>query len=322
MHGLYNILQGIGRQFSRSFSGFAQTAIKFTGTGKFYTGTPKTFTETPTAFTGMGNTAPHTPNFSAGTPKISTGFGKTSTGTPKTSTGFGKGITRTDNSSPQPGLPLFLTKNQLKTMKKDFIPDADAQFDSWEENFVTKLATHAAALGYTAAEVDAIVAEITGHRGKYTTAQAAKAAAKSAVDDARATRKTTEKDIRTFVKNLKTRPGYTTGIGNDLGVIGPNETVDWDTVKPTLKAVLDGDRIRIDWNKGQADGVIIFSKRLNFDGQFNPIGIDLEPPFYDDRDNANQGQPETREYYAIYLVKDQQRGLRSDTISIAVQGQQ
>ncbi len=207
-------------------------------------------------------------------------------------------------------------------MKKDFIPDADAQFDSWEENFVTKLATHAAALGYTPDEVAAITGNIAGQRSKYATSQAAKAAAKAAVNDARVARKGTEKDIRTFVKNLKTRTGYTTGIGNDLLIIGPNETVDWDNMKPTLKATPDGDRIRIDWNKGPADGVIIYSKRINFDGQFNPIGIDLEPPFYDERSNANQNQSETREYYAIYLVKDEQRGLRSDTISIAVQGKQ
>ncbi len=205
-------------------------------------------------------------------------------------------------------------------MKKDYIPAGDAQLDSWEENFITKLAAHAATLGYTTAEVDAIVAEITGHRGKYTTAQGAKAAAKAAVDDARTTRSTTVKSVRTFVNNLKTRPGYTTAIGNDLKVIGPNETVDWDTAKPTIKGGIDGNRVKLDWNKGQADGVIFFRKRVPYDGQFNPIGIDTEPPFYDDSDNANSGQAETREYYAMYLVKDEQRGLRSDVISVVVPG--
>ena len=203
-------------------------------------------------------------------------------------------------------------------MKKDYIPDGDAQLDSWEQNFIEKLPTVAAALGLTPAEVDEVVARITAHCGKYNTAQAAKSAAKAAVSGARNSRKDTEGKTRLFVANLKTRPGYTTEIGNLLAVIGTNETVDWTTAKPTLKLVRDGQRIRVDWNKGQADGVAIFSRVANASSGFTLLGTDMEPPFYDERHNNVDGTPELREYLAFYLVGDEQRGQKSDTVSITV----
>ena len=203
-------------------------------------------------------------------------------------------------------------------MKKDYIPQGDAQLDSWEQNFITEQPLLAAALGLTPAEVDEVIARITAHRGKYNTAQTAKAAAKAAVSGNRSARKDTVGKTRLFVANLKTRTGYTAEIGNQLGVIGPNENVDWTTAKPTLKPVRDGQRIRVDWNKGQADGVVIFSRRLNIDKEFTLLGTDMEPPFYDERHNQTDGVAETREYYAYYLVGDQQRGQRSDVVSITV----
>ena len=203
-------------------------------------------------------------------------------------------------------------------MKKDYIPRGDAQLDTWEHNFITELPVVATALGLTATEVAEVNDRIAAHRTKYSASQTAKAAAKAAVSSNKAARKDTVGKTRLFIANVKTRTGYTEAIGNQLGIIGANETVDWATAKPTLKLVRDGERIRVDWNKGQADGVAIYSRILKVETEFVLLGTDMEPPFYDERHNHTEGTAETREYYAYYLVGDQQRGQRSDVVSITV----
>ena len=127
------------------------------------------------------------------------------------------------------------------------------------------------------------------------------------------------KRLTTFIRNLKTRPGYGASIGQDLGVIGAEQPApDAQTTKPAIKAVLvTGGHVEIQWKKLGFTGVRIEVDRGN--GQWVFLAIDTEPHYLDTLTPA-PGTAAVWKYRAIYLLGDQPFGQWSDTATIAVQG--
>ena len=221
-------------------------------------------------------------------------------------------------------------------MKKDYLALSDGDFDTWEENFNNQIGALAAAVGVDPAQVAAITTEIATHRSLYSAADAAKNAAQAAVGTARARRKTTTGMVRPLVRQIKAHPGYTENIGETLDIIGPDEGIDWDDEIPTLAVKLVGGNIVIEFNKKKSDGVKIYSKQGN-QTEFTFLALDTESPYVDNRPKlaasganpappnpgspsptpAAQG-PENREYYAYYVVSDEQVGLLSATVKITL----
>jgi hypothetical protein len=104
--------------------------------------------------------------------------------------------------------------------------------------------------------------------------------------------------LRKLVQNIKSRPGYTETIGQDLGIVSatsyPVEEFPTLTVQKTTAG-----QVSLGWNKSGWTGVR-FQSRQN-GGAWIDLGIDLFSPFVDTRPLATPGQPETREYRACYL---------------------
>ena len=102
-----------------------------------------------------------------------------------------------------------------------------------------------------------------------------------------------------------------------MNVIGPEDTTDLSTSKPTLKAssVLAG-AVTISFNKSISSGVKILSKRGAETG-FSFLAVDTASPYVDTRANVAAG-PETRQYQAHYLDGDDPVGLVSDTLTVTV----
>lgn len=127
------------------------------------------------------------------------------------------------------------------------------------------------------------------------------------------------KRLTNFIRNLKTRPGYTDPIGQDLGIVGAEQPApDAQTTKPAIKAVLvTGGHVEIQWKKLSFTGVRIEVDRGN--NQWVFLAIDTEPHYVDTLTPA-PGTAAVWKYRAIYLQGDQPFGQWSDTASIAVQG--
>jgi hypothetical protein len=221
-------------------------------------------------------------------------------------------------------------------MKKDFLPRPDGDFDTWEENFITELVAVAAAVGLTPQQVQDITDKINAHRSLYATATTKKNQAQAATNTARLGRKETEGDIRPLVRQIKASPGYTVNIGQTLDIIGPDEVIDWDLAKPTLKVSYVGEAIKIEFNKSGSDGIKLKSKRGN-ETEFTFLAIDTESPYIDTRPklsasgstppipspgnpipSAAAAGPENREYEAYYMLGDEQVGLVSATVKITI----
>lgn len=109
--------------------------------------------------------------------------------------------------------------------------------------------------------------------------------------------------LRKLVQNIKTRPGYTETIGQDLGVISTDQST--APVVPTLAVVsAAAGGVTVNWNKAGWTGVKFQGKTNG--GAWVDLGVDLYSPFVDTRPLASNGVPETREYRAAYLDGDTQ----------------
>ena len=107
--------------------------------------------------------------------------------------------------------------------------------------------------------------------------------------------------LRKLVQNIKSRPGYTDTIGQDLGIIASAGSA--SPAAPTLVLVnAAAGNVIFGWNKGGWTGVKV-QGRMNGSAWVD-LGVDLYSPFADTRPLAIAGQPESREYRACYLDGD------------------
>lgn len=121
--------------------------------------------------------------------------------------------------------------------------------------------------------------------------------------------------LRKLVQNIKTRPGYTDTIGQDLGIIVNGEAA--SPAVPTLGFVnASAGNVTFNWNKSGWTGVKL-QGRTNGSGWLD-LGVDLYSPFVDTRPLATNGQPENREYRAAYLDGDSQLSGFSQVAEVTV----
>lgn len=125
-----------------------------------------------------------------------------------------------------------------------------------------------------------------------------------------------------FVQKIKAvaPPGYTDAIGEDLGIIGPEENPD---DHPVPKFSLEGitgpggtAQVRINFFKYTHQGVYLESRRNG--GAWEFLAIDTERPYLDERPLLVAGTPEVREYRMRYWDKGTPNGPWTDVAKITV----
>jgi len=115
-----------------------------------------------------------------------------------------------------------------------------------------------------------------------------------------------------LVARIKAAPGYTDAIGEALGIIGAESTVDLTSLKPILTATLDAGQIIVGWTKQGMDGVEILVDRGT---GFAFLALDTVPDYTDTQTFPASG---VWKYKAIYRLHDERVGQWSDVISLAV----
>ena len=126
------------------------------------------------------------------------------------------------------------------------------------------------------------------------------------------------KRLTNFIRNMKTRGGYTVPMGEDLGVIGAElPEPDPTSTKPEIKVVIGaGGKVRLEWKKLEFTGI-----RIEVDRGNGWVFADIDTkPHWDDPASPPAGAAVVWKYRAIYLLGDEVFGQWSDTASIAVQG--
>jgi len=201
---------------------------------------------------------------------------------------------------------------------KDFISKKDGDLDEQETNFIAKFATIGLTLGFLPAEITSNAAVLTAHQDAYHAMVAKKAEAKAAVADNERRKSEAITEMRRIAKKIKGCAAYTDSIGKDLQIIGPDAIPpDLNFVKPSLKAVLSGGVVVIEFDKQEMEGVKIYSKRGG-ESAFTFLGIDTHSPYHDNRLKLDPTKPEERQYYAFYFANDYEVGQQSDIVTVVV----
>lgn len=199
----------------------------------------------------------------------------------------------------------------------DFIKSIEADLDTQEENFITKFLLRAAEVGIDIAEATEVINIITTHRNKYSAMILKKAEAKAAVAANKKAKSDAVKEFRRIAKKIKYSKGYTVALGKELGIVGPEIHIpSLEKLKPTLKVTVSAIGVQIKFNKGEMDGVKIYSKRAN-ETHFEFLDSDTISPYIDKRPKLTAG-PEERQYYAYYILKDEATGQHSNIVTAMV----
>lgn len=124
--------------------------------------------------------------------------------------------------------------------------------------------------------------------------------------------------VSSLCARIKKHPGYTDAIGQDLDIIGAEQSFDPNTLKPAIKLELRAGRPWVLWTKGHATALEIWVDRGT--GTFAQLAMDTEPDYADTAALPAPGQSALWKYKAIYRIGDEQVGQWSDVVSQTVQG--
>lgn len=145
----------------------------------------------------------------------------------------------------------------------DYLPDGEANFKGWLENFITQVGTYDAELGLSVPQYSALVALANSFNTDYATANTAYEAAKAATAEKVLSRKEVTAAVRSYAKLWKANPAISPGILNALGVVATT-TSGPVTMVTFLNVTGCGDGVnKLTWNRnGNAQGTnfIIESK--------------------------------------------------------------
>jgi hypothetical protein len=197
--------------------------------------------------------------------------------------------------------------------KRDYVPNRDGDLLPWSANLKTKVATHGPAIDMSATEItdvqtacDTITARINAKAAARTTYENAISAAEAAIQVA-------IKMIRNRIGKAKKDDGYTNEIGEDMGVVGPEQTVDVPNSRPDLTSQKTPQGYELGFNlKDYFHGVNIYKKLPAAPG-FTKLSFDSASPYLDNATIENGTQ-----YYAFYVLNDVEVGQQSDILTISV----
>jgi hypothetical protein len=91
-------------------------------------------------------------------------------------------------------------------MPRDYIPQSDAEFDHWLDNFITQLLAQATTLGFLPAETTSLSDAGDEWSVAFDERQTARAAAQSATAHKRAARKAALQLVRPYVRRIQAHP--------------------------------------------------------------------------------------------------------------------
>ncbi len=224
----------------------------------------------------------------------------------------------------------------------NFLPGADADRVIWLNNFSAKIATYAALVGITAAEITSIhndaamfqyimtiqeiykqnLQNLTGYKSLLKHAIAQQHLGAIPVLPALPTTPTLVSEgvfdrISAYAKRIKASVNYTTNMGQDLGIIAPVVTFDPANLQPVLSVKLDATRPHIKWLKDVTDALDLYADHNDGAG-FVLLGRLLRNEYIDVTNLAANKVVDEWHYKAIYVIADQQVGQYSTVVDIMV----
>lgn len=224
--------------------------------------------------------------------------------------------------------------------KAFFIPSDDAGKCTWLSNFAAKLPTYAAIVGVTPAEAAQVADDnlfftyVCDALNKFKTYTQDWTAYKNAARNGPTLGNLPTAPVlgaapvpvsaeifgraALLGSRIKRHSSYTDAIGQDLGLIGAEQTVDLVNIKPVLKVQMQAGHPNLLWTKQGMDGIEIWVDRGT--GTFAFLAIDTIPDYLDTAALPAAGTSAVWKYKTIYRFHDDQVGQWSDILSVSVMG--
>ena len=118
---------------------------------------------------------------------------------------------------------------------------------------------------------------------------------------------------------IKKHPNYTDAMGQDLGIIGAEQVIDYNSLKPVLDLTVQAGHPNIGWTKQGTDGLELLTDRGDGKG-FVYLAFDTVPDYLDTAPLPAPGASIVWKYKGIYRESDEQVGQWSDVSSLSVMG--
>ena len=225
--------------------------------------------------------------------------------------------------------------------KSYYLPADEPGKGAWLNNLSAKLPTYSAALGLTAADTASVTADAlfftyclnsvgqvaaysqqwTAYKNSARNGTGASLGAAPAAPSLGVAPAAVAPNIfgraTALVARIKVAPGYTDSIGQALQIIGADQTVDVNSMKPIITAQLDAGQVDIGWTKQGMDGIEL---QVDRGTGFVFLAIDTIPGYTDTAPMPAAGQSALWKYKAIYRQGDDRVGQWSDVVSIPVAG--
>jgi len=197
-------------------------------------------------------------------------------------------------------------------MKKDFIPRSNSNLNSFVKNFIEQLEMNASKLSINDSDILDANRILKKHLRSYSEMISLRARSRAATETYNFDKKQSSDLIRRLSRKIKSDIKYKTAIGEGFGIINNYTPVkDFSDLSPVLKATVSGFEVKIKYKKNNALGITLYSKRGK-ESKFTLISTTLSNTYIDKRPKLSGSDPESREYYAYYIVKDSTAGKRSN----------
>jgi hypothetical protein len=196
--------------------------------------------------------------------------------------------------------------------KQYFIPKQQAPYVQWHDTL--KGGVSATTPGATAADATMLTADNATLHAKLTAATLAERASIAAHADLNNTIAATKTNARLLAGRIKKSTTYTEVVGQQLNIIGAEDSTDMTQESPTLFAnVKAAGVVELDFNKKDAEGVHIYGLR---DGEtvFSYLASETHAAYVDNRPLLAAGKPETRQYKAVFFIGKSEIGLPSAVV--------
>jgi hypothetical protein len=201
----------------------------------------------------------------------------------------------------------------------DYFPRSSAQQVPWLTNFKNKIVTYGPVLGLTKEEIESYQNYCESTIVKINAVETKKSELKAAVISRDQAINSKDNRFRTDIMHLKTSVGFEKSIGEELGVIGSNVSMDKSVYKPAITVRLFAGVVQVKFVKKGIDAVNIYHRKKGASAwQF--LSRNSKSPFIDKIVLANPNQPEHWEYRALGIKNDEEIGLPSDIVEIVFAG--
>jgi hypothetical protein len=202
---------------------------------------------------------------------------------------------------------------------RDWYPTQDSKHAVFLENFVANMDKACGVLGVPTSTYAEAIASARAWLAAYSQRQEAERDFDNALFLFQKQAAATDKSVRAAAKQIK-------GIMNVpievLTVLELTPTGDAPTMRvaaqaPRLSASVALGSVVLKYHKLGHQAVLLYSCRTGEDA-FTLLGTYTLARIEDSRPNRVPGQPEQRQYYAVYMDKDQPTGSQSGTVSVVV----